>query len=208
MIEHEIMQAQASLELAERMFRNRRGKETEVLQARALLNELLTRKNVAEKSTNILQTSSVVFVGGSVAPKTHDLGYQSQLLGEADSLKKQMSELSNQLHCASDEELKVLLPQIGALNVLKEKKWTEYRFFQRNGVKLQDDRELVEAQVKPEELLQLEEAKRSWMQKRSKARKVLDEVVMVESKRLKYVEKVALCDAEIGVLDEKIKGLK
>lgn len=198
--------------LAEKMFRSKRCPEIEVQKARAELNELKSRKDivaVTKQAQSISSTTKVVYeIPKSINLTPDNRAVMADLIREAVDIKKQMAELSNELHSADDSELKDLLEQISVLNIQKEGKWTEYRYIERNGVSMQDDKELEQVEVKSSELLVLEDMKRAEMQKRSKARKMLERLNISETKRAKYEEKVSLCNAEIAGLDEKIRNLK
>lgn len=206
-IEHEIMQAKASLDLAEILFKRKDCSESEVLMARNKYNLLISNKKEIEQKGEIESTIAKVVLYEKAEITADNREKMAALLNEANVLRKQMADISNRLEDASDDELLELLPELNRLNVLKEKKWTEYRYIQRNGVTLQQDTEIDIEQPKTAELLALEAQKRSLMEKRSKARAYLKNEIS-EKKRIKYQEIELACDAEIISLENRIKVLK
>ena len=203
--ENLITQAEAAVRVAKRKVQAGVWKEITIYQAQEKLNAL-----VNNHVPDVGKTISIVDQQSSVRPMNL-MEESRQLVSEAQAASRRVAGLSNMLHCTEGLEKVSLLKQLGAANMQKEQKWSEYFYFKRNGKKM--DVLVVEGKKEPEyvnnpELLKLEREKNMLMQKRSRYKGRLTRDVLSEKQRNEIEEDFAKVDMEISALVERIKQLK
>lgn len=202
--EEKRIKALAALRLAEKKVKNNIWPKTKLLEAQAQYNQLNNAPELDYVDLKLNNKHQIELFEKNI--KFDNI--TKDLVTKATSLKKELAELSNRLHKTTGRDLVLLLREVNRKQIEKERAWTDYFEYKKNGV-LQSE---TPSEPKDENieflLLKLEAEKELEMQKRSRAKKKLETGTLSEQQQIKQEEKYSFHDMNIKDLQEKIKNLK
>jgi hypothetical protein len=214
-LEQRKVQAEAAVRVAKKRVAAGIWKEIRLIEAQAELNACINQPK-EEPVAQALKFDNGYVIDFSKADKaTHrginyaDTPKAKELVTAARASRKELAELSNRLHKTEGRDLVLLLREIGVKQLEKERMWSAYYRYRDSGVL--DYARTDNTELNPVfelELKRLEEEKDSEMQKRSRARKRLDDEPLSEKQRIGQEEKWSMHDMKVKDLQERIRQLK
>lgn len=209
-----ILAAKMAVKTAERRVSRGEWKPEKILEAKSKLNDLINGVVKPHATIPPLPKNEVIEVKRDferVPPQskiTLDLT-ASDLVKEAQAASRLLAELSNQIHCTEDNVAKInLLRRVGIAQAKKERKWTEYYHYKRNGELLVTKYTgPVIPEVNPE-LLAKEKIFKGLSEKLSRLKGRLDGEPLSESKRIELEELYNKTYMEHAAAHEEVKFLR
>jgi len=202
--EEKKIKALAYLRVAEKKVKNNIWPKIKLLEAQAEYNQLLNAPELDYEDLKLNNHPQVeLFEKNIKFDQT-----TKELVAKATNLKKELAELSNQLHKTTGRDLVLLLREVSKKQAEKERAWTDYHNYKKTGT-IQKESSIEEKDENLEfMLLKLESEKELEMQKRSRAKKKLESGTLSDQQQIKQEEKYSFHDMNIKDLQERIKNLK
>jgi hypothetical protein len=216
-LQAQLIQAEAAVRVATRKVSGNIWPAHKLQEAQSNLNAIKIRINELSKKTSsqsgVIHQDTLSVITSS-EKKSLDQSVTQRLIQSAQASSRKLAELSNLLHCTTGAEKVALLRTIGIETLKKEKSWSKYYYYKRNGKEEQeteiDPKSKQEATVSTAtfELLQLEKEKDLLMQSRSRYKKRLETEPLTEKSRIKLEESYYSTDMQVKALQQRIAALK